>query len=140
MLRRTGTDSRRIDLSTLGNSVLEELLPVDSVMIVFDQYLFDQLLNSQGDPWVVRNDHVFIFQHFDQLGNRFALEWTFSKEHLVENDTYRPDIGLDSVYLSFYDLGSHVDRRAQHSLSELVRILERFAESKVSHFNTPVVQ
>ena len=57
--------------------------------------------------------------------------WAVAKEHLIEHDSAGPNIRLASVDIVVEHLRSHVKRRAQGGLSEVISALESFAEAEV---------
>jgi hypothetical protein len=133
------TNSRGIYFSTFSDGVLENFLPVDAVVVVLDENASEQFLYSGRYLGIIGNDHVFIFQHFDQLCDRFTFERTFSKHHLVKHHSHGPNICLNCINFSLNDLGRHVDGRAKHGLRKLVGVFEWLAKAKISNFDTSVV-
>ena len=66
---------------------------------------------------------VLIFQHFDELGDGFAFEGAFPEDHLVEDHTEGPDIGLVGIDLPLDDLRGHVDGGPQHGIDHIIFVL-----------------
>lgn len=61
-----------------------------------------------------------------------------AKEHLIEDDSDGPNVSLAIVVGSPEDFGSHIERRPQHGLGELL-IGKQFGEAEISDFDLPVV-
>lgn len=136
---RGRADSRGIDFSALGDSVLENLFPVDAVVVIFDENAFQQFLKCGWNLGVVGYDHFFILKHFDQLRDWFAFEGAFSKHHLIEHYSNGPNIGFDGIDLSLDDFGGHVYGGAEHRLCQLIGILEWFAEAEVCNLDAAII-
>lgn len=61
-----------------------------------------------------------------------------SEEHLIEYNSDRPNIGLAVIVSSPENFGSHVERRSQHGLSELL-VGEQFGETEIGDLDLSVV-
>jgi hypothetical protein len=83
---------------------------------------------------------LLIIKHTYEFCYRIFFKRTEAKCHFVCNHSQAPYICLDCVYLSFEDFWSHIDRRPQHSLSQISLVLKPLAKSKISQLYFPIVK
>ena len=63
-----------------------------------------------------------------------------SEQHLIKDDSQRPNICFIGVDLAFENFRGHVDGGAEHGFSHFVRRSEVFAEAEISEFDDAVVE
>lgn len=66
-----------------------------------------------------------IFNYFDQLLLSRYFERIFTYHHLIHHNTYRPNIDLLVILLSFEDLGTDIEWSATEGSSEFVILVHR---------------
>lgn len=66
-----------------------------------------------------------IFNYFDQLLLSRYFKRIFTYYHLIHHDTYRPNIDLLVILLSFQDLGTDIEWSATEGSSEFVILVHR---------------
>jgi hypothetical protein len=77
--------------------------------LVHLQAPFDEILHSFRDC-DTRLELDGYFGHFvDQLGFRFALPGSFSKEEFIDHDANRPYVVFDGIDVFLEGLGGHVE-------------------------------
>lgn len=86
-----------------------------------------------------RKFQLSFLEHFDELGDGGRLEGAEPVEHLVEDDSQRPDVCFGAVDLSPEDFGRHVDGRPKHGFGH-VGLLQAFAEPEISELDDALVE
>ena len=86
---------------------------------VFREHLLDDLFEVGGN--LLRKFKLFGVHDLNQFSDGVRLEGAHSENHLVEDNSERPDVCLIGVYLSSQDLGCHVDGRTEHGFGNFLR-------------------
>lgn len=109
--------------------MIEQVLPLDTFGGVHYQHFADYVLDYLRQlvwkgQWLFSDPH----QQVDNIASRVGH---LPKNHLVETDSYRPDVRLAVITLPVQYLWRHVKRRTQDCLDLLIFCAKQFGEPKI---------
>lgn len=113
------------------------LFPCDTFFGVCNHTFFNKILG------IVSNINCLIVwsslpNHLQQLIISFGIIGVHSIHHLIEHNTNRPNICLETVLLLFQNLGCHSQRSSANSFSKLI-FLHLDRKPQISYLTLPVV-
>ena len=73
-------------LSSFAYFVLEDLFPLEPVLLILGQHSKKQILCIFADSDIVRHADVKFLMYFDELADIPCLEWALSDQHPIQND------------------------------------------------------
>lgn len=119
--------------------VLQSFLATESLFLVQDEKLADQVLALLGDILKLHMVKVIIclFDLAEDLSGVIALEWKITANQRVEEHTERPDVRLFAVG-TFEHFWRHVVRCARHR-GQLAIVSRGFGQAEVDQPHRIVV-
>lgn len=117
--------------------MVEQLIPPYPLRWVYHQHFPNYILDGLWDfVWEDQRLFLYLFEQIDYVGGSVGH---LAKDHLVEADSYRPDVCLDIIGLAVQHFRGHIERRPQDSLDLLILGAQQFGEPEVSQLNDAIV-
>jgi hypothetical protein len=129
-----GIDEGVVDGFELEEFVREERVPLNSAIRVNLKHMSDEGLGIEGADKVIEGEFGLDDLFQDEV-NFFIIIRVLPKEHVVENDTKRPDVNSGVIWVTLQHLRSHSDWGTTLS----GRAFVGGGKPKVSHFHPMIL-
>lgn len=120
--------------------VLDELLGSDALSVLNGEHASHQHLQILTHWNLGGEAKDGIIDQTHQLRDCALLVWANSEQHLVQNDSQRPDVRPYVVDESLEHFWRHVDGRPDHGLRHVTLLQQLLAEPEIGQLDHPVVE